>query len=163
MNPSNLAYDYVTTPLVACFSDISPLWRAETQRCFAEPRMPSTSFAAENSSPTWKSLPSPKLLNQPWLKDQPFIALGVPSGALLKPLELIYRVSCRGAVVAVIGEPALRKHLVPLTAAGTVVLVTDIFGCQQMAETIKKMNLSRKPVLSNWQTRYVNRLPWSPV
>ena len=163
MNPSNLANDYVTTPLVTCFSDVSPLWRAETQRCFAAPCLPPTSLPAEHLSPTWKSLPSSALVNQPWLKDQPFIALGVPSGALLKPLELIYRASCQGAIVAVIGEPALRKHLVPLTAAGTVVLVTDIFGCQQMAETIQKMTLSRKPVLSNWQTRYVNRLPWSPV
>lgn len=163
MIPSNLANHYVTTPLVACFSDVSPLWQTETQRCFAEPGRPPTSLPAENSGPDWKSLPSPALLNQPWLKERPFIALGVPSGALLKALELIYRVSSRGAVVAVIGEPALRKHLVPLTAAGTVVLVTDIFGCQEMAETIQKMALSRKPVLSNWQTRYVNRLPWSPV
>ena len=163
MNPPSLACDYVSPPMVACFSDVSPLWRTETQRCFAKPCQPPSGFPVKKTSLTWKSLASHTLLHQPWLQEQPFIALGVTPGAFSKQLEMIHKVSCRGAVVAVIGEPTLRKHLVPLTAAGTVVLVTDIFGCQQMAETIQKMTFSRKPVLSNWQTRYVNRLPWSPV
>lgn len=164
MRSPTLEIEYLRPPMVVCFSDCSPFWSSETERQLNQ-LVNTTQGGLPQSRDTihWRDCSADSILAQTWIHQQPLVVMALTGQNVKGRLELIHRIShLRGKVVA-IGGSELKNHRLPLTAAGTVALVTDIFECQRLALIIQRMAETRRAELTNWKTRFVNRLPWRPV
>jgi len=169
MNCPSLEIEYLKPRTVVCFSECSPLWLTETQRQLEKrfrdhsPHTIEKSTAREWEAIDWKECSTERLLDQPWIQQSPLVVLAMTQNTLQHQIKIIHRITHMKGKVAVIGDRGLKNFHLPLTAAGTVALVTDIFDCQRLAFIIQQMSQSRHAELTDWKTRFVNRLPWPPV
>lgn len=169
MNCPSLEIEYLKPRTVVCFSECSPLWLTETQRQLEKrfrdhsPYTMEKSTAREWEAIDWKECSTERLLDQPWIQQSPLVVLAMTQNTLQHRIKIIHRITHMKGKVAVIGDRGLKNFHLPLTAAGTVALVTDIFDCQRLAFIIQQMSQSRHAELTGWKTRFVNRLPWPPV
>jgi len=168
MNPPCLEIEYLQPRTLVCFSECSPLWLGETQRQFnrLEDRCPNPnhdSGASPSDTIVWTDCDIDSILDQTWIHQRPLVVMALNQTLLEQRLGIIHQISNLNGKVAVIGDPELKNYRLPLTAAGTIALVTDIFDCQMLALIIQRMAQSQRAELTGWKTRFVNRLPWPPV
>jgi CheY-like chemotaxis protein len=77
-------------------------------------------------------------------------------------IQTTYSLYQKNTAVVIIAADAKPDRLA-YQAAGAVAVITNIFECKKMASIIQRAAMMIPPVITNWQTRFVNRMPWSPV
>ena len=151
-NPaSDLLIDYVATPLQVCLIECDDLWERELQRCCKSPsRVRFGQFPLEDDL-----IPS--------LPPRCFVLLGISVANLAAGLRMIHDLTWHGHRVLAVGESDLLDWSLAVQTAGAVGIVTDVCQCDKVARTIESAASEQGKLPGNWKTRFVNRLPWSPV
>ena len=151
-NPaSDLHIDYVAAPLHVCFVECDDLWERELRRCFKSPsglRLIHCSLEDD-------------LMQR--LPPRSCVLLTLSVANLTAGLRMIHDLAWQGHRVIAVGEADLQDWSLPVQTAGAVGIVTDVCQCDKVARTIEAAAVGQGIIPGNWKTRFVNRLPWSPV
>ena len=91
------------------------------------------------------------------------VIIAVNTARVESMIPLIHDLYRKRVIVAVIGDPSMSSVGIALQAAGSVAMVTDIFGCQKLASIIHTTARLTPEVIADWRTRFVSSLPWNPV
>jgi hypothetical protein len=157
---ADLLVESLVPPLDCYFVDCQPVWLQETQRCLA--RLWKRQGSRPATGVRWRrtaALPQDDSL----IARDSLVAWGLAARQVPQVLPVIDRLHRHRIVVAAIGDDELDSCRLALTTAGASLVTTDIFGCQRLAAIIDRLVVSRPAVVTDWRTRFVNRLPWMPV
>ncbi len=152
MKPAtDLRLDLVAAPLRCYLAGCDPGWSREIRK--QVPPMEGLSF---------HELPREVLVADS-LPHGTLVVMGITKTALPRDLRLIHELFQRGCRVIAAGPADIRDYSLQIRAAGAIAIVTDIFGCDKVADIIRKAGEQQAKTPGSWQTRFVNRLPWNPV
>ena len=158
----DLTFDRVLPHLICYIVDCDYIWIAELQRHLNAQKNRRPSDFTNAAEVRFEDCPMrPDLINH--VESGSFAMLNVSTNQIDVMLPRIHALYRKNVTVAVIGESDLVEYSIALQAAGTVAVVTDIFGCDKLAAIINKAAALKPQVITGWQTRFVNRLPWQPA
>jgi len=164
----SLTVDRILPPLQCHFIDCDPIWMQETQRLIARREIQHPPGSSPGRAEIlWRSSHShPQLVDD--IPEHSFVAIQTlpnqfESNDCKRLLELIHRLTGKNVACVVVGEQDLRLFSLVFKVAGAVDVVTDILRCDRLGEVICKAASQKPTVITDWRTRFTNRLPWNPL
>lgn len=82
---------------------------------------------------------------------------GEPREAMLKTVFQLWQ---SNMAVVCVGEPDCRNQMLSWRGAGAIMLVTNVIECGRLATVVQRLCEYRYPVACDWQSRFINRIPW---
>lgn len=180
----DLTLDQLKAPLVCHFVDCDPVWVNETQRHLALIRSSGHSIHGERENTEgehrvnsaeirWRSQANSADLTH-CVSPHSVVAirfdLSDPEIASWKSfLSTIHELYTKRVIVVIVGGPSPKgarptdRYFLAFQAAGAVALLTDIFDCEKLASIIDRAAMMVPFGITDWRTRFVNRMPWMPV
>ena len=163
---NGLTLDRFQPPVHCYFVGCHSIWLRETRRWFGlQPVGRHTERTQSERTQTdihWHSCPEIEGLQRP-PEPGSWVALSLVPAGVEQGIPSIHRLYQQRVSVAIVGSAELERYRVALSAAGAVLLVTNIFNCDRLARSIHQLAVSQPHVVTEWKSRFVNRLPWSPV